>query len=51
MHLSDTLSQVPSSLMIQQAEEEDSSDLMTVNWISSSSLEELRKHTSNDVAL
>lgn len=43
-----TLSRTHSSSTIQQAEEEDTFDVMTINSISSSHLEKLRRHTAND---
>ena len=46
MHLADTLSRAPST--VQQPNEEDSFDVMTVNYISSSHLEELQRHTEDD---
>lgn len=51
MFLADTLSRAPRSSTVQQAEEEDNFDVMTVNYISSSRLEELERHTAEDMTL
>lgn len=45
MHLADTLSRSPRSSTVQQPDEEDSFDVMTVSYISSSRLEELKRHS------
>ena len=51
MHLADTLSRAPRASTVQHADEKDSFDVMTVNYISSSRLEELKKHTAEDTTL
>lgn len=49
-HLADTLSRALSTSTIQHADE-DSFDVMTVNYISSSHLQELQRHTVEDATL
>lgn len=51
MHLADTLSRAPRSSTVQQPDEEDTFDVMTVSYISSSRLEELKRHTVDDTSL
>ena len=51
MHLADTLSRAPRSSTVQQPNEEDSFDMMTVSYIPSSCLEELKRHTMDDTTL
>lgn len=51
MHLADTLSRAPRSSTVQQPDEEDTFDVMTVSYISSSRLEELKRHTADDTSL
>ena len=46
-----TLSRAPRASTVQHADEKDSFDVMTVNYISSSRLEELKKHTAEDTTL
>jgi len=51
MHLADTLSRALRRSTVQQPDEEDNFDVMTVSYISSSRLEELKRHTVDDTTL
>lgn len=50
IHLATTLFRAPVTSTVQHAAEKDSFDVMHINYISSSRLEELKRHTAEDTA-